>query len=280
MKRNLFMVVIALMVFGLGSVAYAAPFMLPGGEPIYIKFDNVEQLSLTNSIVAPSGANESNWGVFKVSSISLGDTSTQPQNFPPTTQIWTDSMPGEITGIFAGFTAVGGGPTFDSTNGSLYLYWDDVENANLATATPGQRTGDFAFTNFTDGTLLAKIDFVNGAIKAGASVTGTAVPTSGGFTGIANSFGNVDLSAGGLWSTILDGNYFDTLLGNNTADFKFRTIYENDGGHSWDDLLSGIFGADSSDPARAHTVPEPSSILLLGAGLLGLAGLGYRSRRK
>jgi hypothetical protein len=264
------------------TAAMAAPFM-PTPGPLYIKFDNKEQLSTQNF----TQYGENNWGILEVSSISTGNIAppNNTQNFPPLNQIWSQlSSTGEITGMFGGISASSSNGVLNSTGGSVYLYWDDTPDADLGTANLSDRTGQFSFNNFTDGVFLAKIDFLNGAITASdpnASITGNAVPTAGGFTGIANSFGVVDLAAGGAWASILNSNYFDTLLGQNTADLKFRNIYENSGAHDWDDFSGRlpIFGADSSDPARANVVPEPSTILLLGAGLLGLAGFRRKNRK-
>lgn len=271
------------------NIALATPFMPPAG-PLYIKFDNHEQISPSGTMQSPSGASESNWGIFKVSSIATGNALNDPQNFTSGTQIWADIQPGEITGMFGGIQLRDLHPgAIDSKGGSLYLYWDDVENASLGAATVGQRTGDSIFTNFTDGTLLAKIDFVPGAIvpgEADTTIRGSAVPLLGfAFFGAANSYGNIDLAAGGLWAALLDEEYFDTLLGQNTADMKFRNVYENGllGIDSWDGVdASGnkIFGAQSTDPARAYATPEPATIGLLGMGLVGLARVTARQRRK
>lgn len=288
-----------LLVFGLSSMALAVPYMPPLG-PLFLKFNNVEQLSPTEAIVAPSGMTETNWGVFDITSISTGDISTNPQNFPSDTMVWSQlTSTGEITGIFGNIQLHSiVGSTFNSKGGSLYLYWDDTPDAALATALPSERGfysgGDFDFKNFAadpNDTFLAQIDFMPGAIvdwitdpTKNITITGTSIPTAGGFTGIANSFGNVaDVnndgvidSADGLWATLLDSNYFDTEWGRNTADLKFRNIYENSGAHSWD--ATNIFGADSTDPARAYGVPEPATMLLLGTGLIGLAGFGRKKK--
>ncbi|VAV85712.1 hypothetical protein MNBD_DELTA01-1793 [hydrothermal vent metagenome] len=278
-------------VFTLALMAYSIPAQaIPSlhGGPLFAQFANREQISASGSIVAPSGFMESNWGVAIVSNISEG-VFGDPQNFDPaSSSYWeNDGSDGQVTAIWGHVMANPGDGSVPlaSSGGSMYLYWDNTTVADLATATVADRTGDFTFTNFTDGTLLAKIDFLAGAITPDplTTIAGSVIPTAGGFTGVANLFANVDLAAGGLWATLLDTNYFNSLLGLGTADMKLRTIYESTGSHPWDDPGAGvsndIFGAQSTDPLRAYVVPEPSTIVLLGMGLLG-AGFVARRRNK
>jgi len=286
MKKMIMLLAMSMLISA--GAAFAAPYIPPAG-PLFIQYSNMEQIS-----VSPTGNsgpyNESNWGVFVVSSIAKGGAVPANQNFNPTGPALFSNLGvnnGQITGIFEGFkfnNNGAGGTSLNSTGGSIYLYFDDSTLANTladtSTATPAQRTSQTTFTNFTDGVLLAKLDFVNGAIVPGdptTSVTGTALPTASGFTGFADSYANVDLSAGGLWATILDSNFFNTLLGPNTADLKFRSVYSGpDSAWNGTDWL----GADSTDPARADAVPEPSTMLLLGAGLCGIIALKRRQSKK
>lgn len=296
MKKYLRVLAMVAVSVGIAASAFAAPYMPPLG-PLYIKFDNIEQLSPTNQIVSPEGNNEGNWGLVIVSTIAVGDLTADPENFDPISPpIWTDGVGGQITGIFGGITALKGGPPLNSTGGELWLYWDEPGLAGAGTTVtlgpvlPVARTGDFQYPGFTDGILLAKITFVPGAIVPDPTVTitGTTVPTTTSFTGIANSYGNVaDVngdgvidSADGAWAALLDGNYFTTLLGPNTADLKFRNIYEGPKAPWNGPAGSDIIGAQSSDPARAYAVPEPASLLLLGSGLAGLAGFSRRRRNQ
>ena len=158
----------------------------------------------------------------------------------------------------------------DAAGGSLELWWENPSAggtfADLGTAVPGDRTGDNAFTNFTDGTFLAKIDFASGIDPAnsGIDIRGTVVPSSSGFLGTADSFGNVDVAAGGAWADLLNQDFFNTPFG--TRDVRFRNVYNDQ--VSWDGGQD-VFGATSSDPARAY-VPEPGSIFLVALGLLGM----------
>lgn len=278
---------IAAGVLMLGATAAQAVYFPPTG-PLYIQFSNVEQISPTGQILTPSGATESNWGVFKVSVIQKGNTVSDPQNFTAGPLLWADGQGGaEITGMFWGATPSPNQTALNATGGHISLYYDSTPDADLGAATPSMRTGDNTFTNFTDGDLLMQLNFVNGAIIFGdpnTSITGTATPNGVGFVGVASSYGNVDLSVGGAWTNIFDGNYFNTMLGPNTADVAFRNIYQNNlttGTHPWDAVSpidgSPIYGAQSSDPARANVVPEPSTFLLLGMGLMGC---GFIARRR
>lgn len=277
------------------SIALASPISLPDG-PVYIKFNNVEQISPTNSIVTPDGNHVDNWGLVKVTQLSFGGVPPANQLFAQGLPFWTEASAGQITGIFNGATATASAPgTINSTNGSLYLYWSDTKTlpggflpttlADIA----ANWTSDFVYTGVADPstmTLLAKVDFLNGGILGAfpaTSITGSAVPSSDpfGFSGLADSFGTVDLLAGGAWATQIDTDFFNTNLGPHTADVRFKNSYNDM--RSWDQLGAAggpIFGAVSDDPARvdARAVPEPATLTLVGLGLLA-AGMFQRRRK-
>ena len=279
MFKRLFMAGAAAAVLGLASfsvgVAHAGgPIALPGG-PIYIKFNNREQIA----IVGDTGyANEINWGVLLVDSINQGNI-TGPNTIQSTgTSFFSNGITnnGQITGMFYGIEqATSGVSPFPAVNGRLDLYWRDLDiyaASDISTVLPGVRTSQSTATGYTDGIFLASIEFASGiTTDSNEFISGTVVPGPNGFTGFATSYGNVDLAAGGLWADKLDGDWFNTLFG--SRDFRFRNIYEADA--NWGNGPD-IFGAFSTDPATTFVVPAPATLLLLGAGLVGVAP----SRRK
>ncbi len=305
MKRSLIFLAI-----GLGFSMSAQAAWTPPSGPIFGKFNNVEQLSpsgsitspstykdpLTNVITTPGSVAESNWGVFKMTSIFKGvlPTLNPPGNFGADESYdYINDAPGEITGMFYGIQPTVGG-TFNSTGGFIELWLDSTPDAITATALPGSRGAQNEFTNFThDGIFLAKLAFMPGIIQGDSTTTisGTALPTAGAgsFSGFANSYADVmDINGDGVidaldgaWASYLNGDWFLTdpdgdSLFTTTRDMKLRSIYEGEFAPWSGGPTSGVIGAESTDPIRVVTVPEPATLGLLGLGMLGFAA----SRRR
>jgi hypothetical protein len=289
------------------ATASAAPLDLQPG-PVYIQFNNIEQLNTANNLVVPGYTGDGsctaanpcgNWGLFNVSTVQAGFAIPVPPRSdisggPP---YFTDAgVNGQITGIFYGIDLL---PTFndgltthfDATGGTIDLYWqeghaDPIDNVCLAgvDCLPDAAT----VARFTSGTFLARVNFATG-IHAFNHPNGSPItihsqtdPTVQGGLGLAEGFGNVNLAAGGEWALTLDQDWFfvdldgDGIRGEpgETRDIRFATIF-NVTLDSWDGP-GGTVGLRSNDPARGFA-PEPATLAMFGIGLATLAA--HRRRR-
>jgi len=308
MRTSLFISLLMLMV-GVSQTAFSLPYVpeIPDNQALYFKFTNYEQISPGGSIVSPSGALEQNWGIMDTMSVATGDLAGLPSGSPPVDHqlfargggVWADVGFGgeEITGIFWGIQDDADNETnqLAGTNGWLDLYFDnDPLTEFSSTYNPADRMSDNTYAGATEGVFLARLELLNGAIKDGepnTSVIGSITPTPGDFSeGSADSFGGIvaDVDGDGIpygpgdgaWAFHLDRNWFDSWLGENTADIRFKNSYNPFS--DWDGPAgTDILGAISDDPARAFSqpIPEPTTVLLVGVGLLGLAGVGRRMRK-
>ena len=128
----------------------------------------------------------------------------------------------------------------------------------------------------------------HGFIYDGASYTTLNVPGADGTIAIGiNDTGNV---AGRYWvgsewhGFIFDGASY-TTLNVPGADGTYAYGINDTGnvvGSYWvgAEYYGFIAMAEPGDPTYRSSVPEPSSILLLGSGLAGFAGIGIMKRRK
>lgn len=297
MLRKTILSAFALLCFA--GKAAAAPIVLPEGIPLYFQFGNLEDVSATNSLVVPgytggpaglptgvtTSSTQGNYGVFNVSSMQFGGILIPHTDISGGAAFFSDDGPGGtqgmITGIFYGIQVTG--PT-TATGGYIDLYWHDpgadttlgttaaAESSCLAGVTCSDNAAGVAA--FTTGTFLARLDFASGIQPANpvTTIASTCDPTtitSG--TCNADSFANVDLSAGGAWAAALNGDWFNTNFG--TRDLRFSNIFFVTAGNNWD--------LKSNDPGRSFTatssVPEPATLTLLG---VGLAGFAARRRKK
>lgn len=272
---------LSILAAGASLTAHATPAIkLPAG-PIYMKFSGQEQIAINKASTWTDGK-EINWGVFIMSTLETGVVEVPNDQIDPSGDVFfvNRAKGSQITGMFYGIER--GNPSatnpFPATKGYLDLYWRDLDvlgKTSLATTATGIRCGYSCARGYTEGTFLARLRFDTGMDTGNAlnTIVGSKVPSSKGFSGVADSYASVDMSKPGLWSSQLNSDYFHTTLG--ARDLRFKNSYNYNA--KWNGKTD-VLGARLDDPGQAYVLPEPGALSLMGLAAAGM--LASRRRRR
>ena len=198
------------------------------------------------------------------SAVSYGDSSVTITNDH------TDAMNPEGKASLAMSTAGSPGKIINSSSNILYF-------ANVIA------TGDGSFTFFVDynAAMVGTTTSINDSVTLAASVSAayyTMVYDDDGLLQWGNNGSTLEVDQDARWLKALDGNAI--AIDDFTGQVALTVNYTSgDMFHLRFDGQSSIQGYSEDQQVLSSPVPEPSTILLLGSGLLGLAWYG-RKRKK
>lgn len=266
----------ALAIFG-GSAAVADPIDLGGYTgPVTFKYTNFEGFSVDGEVVPGPVVGADNFGIFAINVALANDTGPNILNETTFTYVGvfdavqTTGFTFNVPGV--AFQAITSGGTFQLYQvpvGSIDLA--TVEAQGLAGYTAGGCTGVDTLcyngiTNATGATMVLSWD-VNGSLNPLYSF----LNNTGSASANATVTGGSDMNQFPGLLSITDDFCFNN--GTGTAQCGTGIVNASDPANNWTVL--------SQDPVNTVAkVPEPTSVALFGAGLLGLAGLfGWRRRK-
>lgn len=265
----------------LSQVPTASAFVLEGdySGPLVFKFVDFSEGTIHGSSSPGYGEAdgvEDGWGVFKISAIHADNFTSD--------LLWFDGKDGEqLTGIFHGldddfFVVSGGSQNIQSVDGVIEVYLDSVTPFD-ASGGPAARTGAGSYPTVTDGSLFLELAMVPG-IKFG-----DLDPT--------NDYISYDNNLDFTTPTNFTGDgafYLDVTGGSHAGMFDSNSVcLVDDSGVSHCSDFSGVFDVQTSgsgpwltksdDPIHGSAIPEPTTLLLLGSGVIGMVGGKLKRKR-
>lgn len=291
MKKVKFLLLVTLI-----SLFYSNLWAYPIPAKYSFKYNGFEMLNPlpTSAAWNPSGdsiqvfnnlndGSEDNWGIAQVTSILDRTTNAA---------VWGDGDGGEhltmmVGGLdYSSVTMIDTDANFipdlftvrmtPASTGAFMDMWLDVEGSGYTafdpSVGPSARTGIHSYPTVTDGTLQARFVAAPGILSNPNIMT--SITQDGTFPPTGKGAGYFDVVPGsGPIADFLNTNSMITALG--TADvfveFNFRP-------HPDQGLTNYSWTLNIEDPAIGAAIPEPATMILLGFGLIGLAGIGRNKK--
>ena len=195
-------------------------------------------------------------------------------------------LPASATVLYNQSAANSSAWTSETANGSngFNQVWDNFTLGSQVTVTDVAWTGwilpDFGIINgFTISFYDDAVDGQNhtpGALIYSASIAGNANETR---VGAHNAYGIFDFNAPVVFSASANTQYWISIVANpQSATFGWANSNGGDSSFFEDDQNGtiGPVGTDVAFTLSNASTPEPSSLVLAGSGVLGLAGVARR----